>query len=258
MIAPAWGAWQSGHQLTAVAQAAIDVLAVNLLLTKQSPDAGAGLLPVIAAGIFALNRLISTPLNVFFAHRYNSDRVDDPFGPPPFHDDRYHLGLNGRLGMGGIPFGLGITGQHGPLRTQLQMGLDLETFAQYPQDQAAILADLRPTYGLVGDYRIKLGKAVRLRPGIEVKVSRMRVAPFMGPPLQPTRWVADLSPRIGLEVLGYSRFSVEASVGYAAWRSQALTDFLEEADRLDSRFGHANQAQTSRLMVQAAATLWVW
>jgi hypothetical protein len=75
---------------------AIDVLAVNLLLTKQSPDAGAGLLPVMA--------------------------------------------------------------------------VDLESFAQYPPNQAAIIADLRPSYGLVADYRIKLGKSLRLRPGVEAKV----------------------------------------------------------------------------------------
>jgi hypothetical protein len=37
-----------------------------------------------------------------------------------------------------------------------------------------------------------------------------------------------------------------------------LTDFLEEADRLEARFGHADQAQTSRFQIQAAATLWVW
>lgn len=242
VIAPSWGAWQSEHQFLAVTQALVDVLAVKLLFTKQAPDAGAGLLPVIAGAILAINRVVGVPFNIYLAHRYNSDRLDDPMGPPPFHDDRYHLGINGRLGIGGIPFGAGLTVQHRALRLQLQTSLMLESYPRYPVGQPADIAELRPSFALVGDYRIKLGKAMRLRPGIEAKVSRMRVTQYGGQPLQPTSWVADLIPRVGLEVLGYSRFGVEASIGYAAWRSPALNDFQE----------------ASRLLVQGAATLWLW
>jgi hypothetical protein len=100
-LLPAWGAWQSEHHLIATAQAVLDGFGLALVFSRPNPDAGSGLVAVVGLGILALNRLVNCPLNVFLAQRYNSDRVDDPFGSPPFHDDRYHLGLNGRLGLGG-------------------------------------------------------------------------------------------------------------------------------------------------------------
>ncbi len=259
ILFPSWGSWKSEHFLLSALQGAVDLLALTAIIgsANANPDAGAGLGLIIGPTILALNRLIGSPFNIVAAHRYNAYLVHHPQGRPTPNEGRFHAGLNSRLGPGGMPFGLGLSAQSESWRGKLQMGMVLVHYSQESISERTVIAEMRPQFALGLNYRYPVAKAVRLLLGQEIQISQMGIYRYPNETLEPQRWIYEVTPTLGLELVPWSRIGLGLEAGYTVLRSQRFQDFLEEADRTDMHVSR-DQEMTSRWMMQVTGTVWVW
>ena len=260
ILLPAWTSWQSEHYLLSVTQGTIDFFAISAIIGEfihPIRDAGAGIPTLFGLGLLGINRLIGCPLNLYLATNYNEYLLGSPYGHPSPQDNKFHAGVNSTLGLGGFPFAFGLTGQHENWRTKIQLGMFLTEYAQDIPFQPAIIAEMSSPIEINSDYRLTLNKVLRLRPGIECRFNKMRIYRYPDETIKPEQWIYEIAPRIGIELVPWSRFSLEASIGYTVMRSQALQSFLEDEDRLNIYTDNKVES-SSRWMIQVAANVWVY